>query len=313
MPQHPKISRGPAGGHSGVHGENGIVGSDLTQNSGDIFGSQRSWPSVFRLARVSRDFPFRAGLFFRQAFRCLSFFLNFSTAAGLRPWSSRRPSARGPTRVRRPRCSARMSTARFLVSMDTTRCKENPCPGEEPVRCSPANKVRFRFREGRSFQLRMDYRIPETPFPGSCRRLGLSDPPARVPELRHARRRNPRPPNIVTASAPLRDPPRVAEVGRDRAGWRAAGERHGVLRFFRRHPGEATSPGQNENADAAARNRILHGNLQETRHLFFGAHQLAVVAASQRQRLRMRFLEKVRADFAGGNLRGDGEDCANVL
>ena len=56
------------------------------------------------------------------------------------------------------------------------------------------------------------------------------------------------------------------------------------------------------------RERGLHGDFQDTRHLFGLGDQFAEVAALRKQMFGMRLLKISTANFVAGNLGGDGED-----
>ena len=65
--------------------------------------------------------------------------------------------------------------------------------------------------------------------------------------------------------------------------------------------------GQHHHRDAAVNHRFTHGDGQHLRNLFRGGDQLAVVAAFAEQFLRMGLLKIAAADFAGGDVGGNGQ------
>ena len=65
---------------------------------------------------------------------------------------------------------------------------------------------------------------------------------------------------------------------------------------------------QGDDRHAAPRERGLHRNLQNPRHLLGLGNQFTVVAALREEMFRVRLLKIAAADFIAGNLRGDGED-----
>src|SRR6266403_3652338 len=65
---------------------------------------------------------------------------------------------------------------------------------------------------------------------------------------------------------------------------------------------------QRNHRDSATRDRGLHRDFQNARHLFRMRNQFTIVAALGEKMFRMRFLKIAAADFLTWNLRGDGEN-----
>src|SRR6266404_9715027 len=65
---------------------------------------------------------------------------------------------------------------------------------------------------------------------------------------------------------------------------------------------------QRNHRDSATRDRGLHRDFQNARHLFRMRNQFTIVAALGEKMFRMRFLKIAAANFLTWNLRGDGED-----
>jgi hypothetical protein len=57
-----------------------------------------------------------------------------------------------------------------------------------------------------------------------------------------------------------------------------------------------------------AQRRLLHGDLEDSRHLFRVRHHLAIVTTFTEQLLRMGLLEIAAADLAAGDVGGDRQD-----
>src|SRR5580698_9756609 len=65
--------------------------------------------------------------------------------------------------------------------------------------------------------------------------------------------------------------------------------------------------GQHNHANSAVSNCALHRDMQNALELLRVRYQLAVVATLLEQIFRVGLLKISRADFAGGNVRGDGK------
>src|SRR5436189_4689768 len=65
---------------------------------------------------------------------------------------------------------------------------------------------------------------------------------------------------------------------------------------------------EDDHRNAAARERRLYGDVQDSRHLLRLGHQLTIVAALREEMFGVGFLKVSAADLTAGNLRGDGED-----